>query len=45
MIGLFILAGQPSAALEVNGKGKDKIKNKGKGNITEGKCNIAEIGF
>jgi len=29
-IGLFILAGRSSAALEVNGKGKGRILNKGK---------------
>jgi len=42
-IGLFILAGRSSAALEVNGKGKGRILNKG--NIAEGKGNIANIEF
>jgi len=44
-IGLFILAGRSSAALEVNGKGKGRILNKGKGNVAEGKGNIADIEF
>jgi len=42
---LFILAGRSSAALEINRKGKGRILNKGKGNVTEGKDNIAEIEF
>jgi len=42
-VGLFILEGRSSAALEVDGKGK--ILNKGKGNVAEGKGNIAEIEF
>jgi len=44
-IGLFFLAGRSSAALEVNGKGKGRILNNGKGNVAEGKGNIAEIEF
>jgi len=39
-IGLFILAGRPSAALEVNGKGKGRILNEGKENVAEGKGRI-----
>jgi len=35
-IGLFILEGQPSAALEFNDKGKGRILSKFKG-----KCNVA----
>jgi len=41
-IGLLILAGLPSAALELNGKGIGSILNEGKGNISEDKGNIAE---
>jgi len=44
-IGLFILAGRSSAALEVNEKGKGSILSKGKGNVAEGNGNIAEIEF
>jgi len=44
-IGLFILAGRSSAALQANGKGKGRILSRGKGNVAEGKGNIAEIEF
>jgi len=41
-IGLFILAGRSSAALEVNGKGEGRILNKGEGRIlNKGKVNVA----
>jgi len=40
---LFILPGQPSAALEGNGKGR--ILSKAKGNCAKGKSIIAEIEF